>query len=174
MARELGSGPAVSSLWGRRDIMLKPLTYGIFALALAAGAGSAFGISSYAYVGGDGSLRIKGRTFRLHGLFIPPTAYTCQRFTTPFTCSSQVNIALDFKIGSKFVRCDTVAMNPDGTESAYCSVDGEDLGAYLLSEGWALALPWAPIEYVMFEHLARGRGVGVWANPNIGIYQYPR
>lgn len=154
--------------------MKKSLFVLILALTVVADVECASAISSYAYINEDGSLRIRGRTFRLHGLFIPPTAYTCQRFTTPLTCSSQVSIALDFKIGAKFVRCETVATNADGTESAYCSVDGEDLGAYLLSEGWALVLPWAPVEYMMFERLARGRGIGIWANPAIGIYQYPR
>lgn len=146
----------------------------ILVLTVLAGGSEASGVSSYAYVNADGSLRIKGRTFRLFGLFIPPTAYTCQRFYTPITCSSQVGIALDFKIGSNFVRCETVMMNEDRTESAYCSVAGEDLGAYLINEGWALALPDAPLDYVMYERLARGRGIGIWANPMTNIYQYPR
>lgn len=143
------------------------------AFGIAGAVGDAYGISSYAYVNDDGSIRIKGRTFRLFGLYIPPTAYTCQRFTTPVTCSSQVSIALEFKIGAHFVRCETVAINADGSESAYCSVEGQDLGAYLINEGWALALPEAPVDYVMFERLARGRGIGVWASPVTNIYRFP-
>lgn len=142
-------------------------------LALGLATGEASGVASYAYVNGDGSIRIKGRTFRLYGLFIPPSAYTCQRFWTPLSCSSQVSIALEFKIGSNFVRCDTVAVNADDTESAYCSVKGVDLGAYLITEGWALALPEAPVEYMMLERMARGRGMGIWANPMFGIYNFP-
>lgn len=143
------------------------------ALGMWAAAPDLDAISSYAYVNDDGSLRIKGRTYRLFGVYVPPTAYTCQRFTTPITCSSQARISLEFKIGANFVRCDTVVVNPDGSESAYCSVQGYDLGAYLLSEGWALALPEAPIDYMLFERLARGRGIGIWAGPWTGIYQFP-
>lgn len=153
--------------------MRKPIGCLIVALGLAAVAGDAFSISSYALVNSDGSMRIKGRTFRLYGLFVPPSAYTCQRFWTPISCSTQVSIALEFKIGSNFVRCDTVAVNADDTESAYCSVNGVDLGAYLIREGWALALPEAPLEYMMFERMARGRGVGVWASPVTNIYNFP-
>lgn len=145
----------------------------IVLLGITVVAVDAFGVSSYSYVNSDGSIRIKGRTFLLYGLFIPPSAYACQRFWTPTSCSSQVSIALEFKIGSNFVRCDTVAVNEDNSESAYCSVNGADLGAYLISEGWALALPEAPVEYVMLERLARGRGMGIWASPVTNIYNFP-
>ena len=46
--------------------------------------------------------------------------------------------------------------------SALCRVRGEDLSAYLLSRGWAVALPDAPFEYAVLEKIARERHVGVW------------
>lgn len=141
-------------------------------LLLSAPSGHAAAVSSYAYINFDGSLRIKGRTYRLYGLFIPPSVYVCQQFTLPPTCSSQVAIALDFKIGANFVRCDAVAHNEDGTQSAFCSVAGEDLGAYLIREGWAMVLPGAPPEYVMYERLAQARGFGIWVN-QWSIFRYP-
>lgn len=158
---------------GFRQSVGAALVVALCVLAGIGGVAHASGVSSYAFVNNDGSIRIKGRTFRLYGLYIPPSAYTCQRFYTPVTCSSQVSIALDFKIGSHFVRCEPVAINPDGTEAAFCNVEGEDLGAYLLQQGWALALPGAPIDYAMFERIARGRGIGVWVSPWYNIYNFP-
>jgi endonuclease YncB( thermonuclease family) len=42
---------------------------------------------------------------------------------------------------------------------------GEDLSAYLLEQGWAVALPDAPFEYQTLEKIARSRGFGVWGTP---------
>ena len=125
-------------------------------------AGPAFAqVSSYAFVNDDGSLRIKGRTYRLSGIHVPRTAQACRTFQRPLTCGSRAALALDFKIQG-FVRCETRDKNDDGTISAYCTADGDDLAAYLLGRGWALALPDAPFEYQALEKIARHRGLGVW------------
>lgn len=121
-------------------------------------------VSSYAFVNDDGSLRIKGRTYRLHGVYIPPTAQSCRTFERPVPCGSRAALALDFKIQG-FVRCEGRERNDDGTVSAYCTTDGEDLAAYLLERGWALARPDAPFEYQALEKIARHRGLGVWGFP---------
>ncbi len=118
-------------------------------------------VSSYAFVNDDGSLRIKGRTYRLDGIHIPATGQSCRTFERPVQCSSRAALALDFKIQG-FVRCETRERNDDGSLSAYCTADGDDLAAYLLERGWALALPDAPFEYQALERIARHRGLGVW------------
>ncbi len=121
-------------------------------------------VSSYAFVNDDGSLRIKGRTYRLHGVYIPPTGQSCRSFERPVQCGTRAALALDFKIQG-FVRCQPHDENDDGTISAYCTTDGEDLAAYLVERGWALALPDAPFEYQALEKIARHRGLGVWGFP---------
>jgi endonuclease YncB( thermonuclease family) len=125
----------------------------------------AHGVSSYALVQDDASMRIDGRTYRLHGIYVPPTDQSCREFERPMRCSTRAALALEFKIGVNFVRCEPRAKNDDGTISAYCTVNGEDLAAYLLERGWALALPDAPFEYQALEKIARSRGLGVWGFP---------
>jgi endonuclease YncB( thermonuclease family) len=132
-----------------------------------------FEISSYAFVNDDGSIRIKNRTFRLVGIYVPRTAYTCQRFTQPVNCASQTKIALEFKIGSKFVHCIGDGRNADGSYPAFCDVEGYDLGTYLIEQGFGIALPDAPFEYLMIERIARSRGMGVWAVPGQDLYRFP-
>lgn len=128
-------------------------------------AGASFAqVSSYAFVNDDGSLRIKGRTYRLHGIYVPPTGQSCRSFERPVECGTRAALALDFKIQG-FVRCEPRRRNEDDTISAYCTTDGEDLAAYLLERGWALALPEAPFEYQALEKIARHRGLGVWGLP---------
>ena len=59
-------------------------------------------------------------------------------------------------------------MHRDGSIAAFCTVnhsrfdDGDDLGAYLIGEGLALALPNAPFAYHAQEEIARANGRGVW------------
>jgi endonuclease YncB( thermonuclease family) len=119
-------------------------------------------VSSYAFVNDDASLRISGRTYRLYGIYVPATEEACQTFQRPVPCGSRAALALNFKIGANFVRCEPRQRNNDDTVSAYCTVNGDDLAAYLLERGWALALPDAPFEYQALEKIARQRGLGVW------------
>lgn len=134
---------------------------GAFFLAATAGAAD---ISSYAFVEPDGTMRVDGRTIHLYGIHIPETPETCRMNEHPVRCSSRAALALEFKI-SGFVHCEPIERYDDGTIAARCRADGEDLSAYLLRRGWALALPDAPFEYVALERIARQRNVGVWGIP---------
>jgi endonuclease YncB( thermonuclease family) len=135
--------------------------------ALWCGPSSATEISSYAGINADGSLRIKGKTIHLYGIHIPDTGKTCSRNKSPPVCGSRAVVALDFKIDG-FVRCEIVSRNQDGSLVGWCRVkashfnEGEDLSAYLLQKGWAVALPDASIEYQTLEKIARSRQFGVW------------
>jgi len=122
-------------------------------------------ISSYAFVNDDGTLRIRGRKIHLFGIYIPPTNTICRSFTRPVECAPRAALALDFKIGADFVRCDIKGKNADASLVAVCRANGEDLAAYLLQRGWAAALPKAPPEYAILERIARSRGLGVWGIP---------
>jgi endonuclease YncB( thermonuclease family) len=136
-------------------------------LAAVAPAPVAADIESYAIVQDDASLRIRGKTIRLFGVHLPSDATRCRTNIRPARCASRAALALDFKI-QRFVRCREVHENRDGSIDAFCSVnhsrfsDGEDLGAYLIGKGLALALPNAPFAYHAQEKIARANGRGVW------------
>lgn len=136
----------------------------IVLLALYACTSWAGDISSYAIVQDDGSLRVQGRTIRLYGIYIPPTDEACRFNVRPVQCGSRAALALEFRIQG-FVRCTPKGRDADGTLLALCRTEGEDLSAYLLERGWALALPDAPFEYQALERIARNRGLGVWGFP---------
>src|SRR5262249_45322380 len=120
-----------------------------------------------ALVQGDGSLLIGTRIVRLYGIYIPPTSRTCVTILRPTRCGGRAAAALEIKIQG-FVHCYKQGVYADRSISAVCFVrrtfysPGEDLAAYLLSHGWALALPGAPFEYVALERIAESRGFGVW------------
>jgi len=123
-----------------------------------------------ARVQGNGLLRIGTQAIRLFGIYIPPTGKNCEVILRPVRCGSRAAIALEFKIQG-FVHCSPVAANVDGSISAICYVrqtfrtKGDDLGAFLLMRGLALASPDAPFEYVAMERIARARRLGIWGFP---------
>jgi endonuclease YncB( thermonuclease family) len=132
------------------------------ALGLAPQPARAAEFTSYAIVREDGSLLIDGRVVRLYGIYIPDTGVTCRTFISPAECGTRAALALEFKTGTHFVTCQEVALLSDGSVSAVCWADEEDLAAYLIRQGWALARPGAPFEYAALERIAERQGVGVW------------
>jgi endonuclease YncB( thermonuclease family) len=139
----------------------------VFATLLAVGNSQAREFTSYARVNADGSLRVGSREVNLYGIYIPPTGQTCRTYFSPPVCGSRAALALEFRIQG-FVHCEQKQLNRDRSLTAVCHVDrtrfsdGEDLAAYLVSRGWALALPEAPFEYHALEKIARQQFVGVW------------
>ncbi|MEA3276338.1 MAG: nuclease-like protein [Pseudomonadota bacterium] len=124
----------------------------------------------HAIVHSDGSMLIKGRVVHLDGIYIPPTNRQCRDWIRPVRCDSRTVLALDFKVKG-FIRCFPQSENEDRSLNAVCYVDrtsfdpGEDLAAYLIERGWALALPNAPFEYHALEKIARTHELGVWGFP---------
>lgn len=131
-------------------------------------------ISSYAFINDDGTLRIKRKTIHLYGIHIPETGKHCNTNLSPPVCGSRAALALEFKIQG-FVRCEIIEENADGSLVGWCRVnasrlnEGEDLSAYLLEYGWAVALPDAPVEYQTLEKIAYRRGFGIWGFQIDGI-----
>ena len=64
-------------------------------------------LTSYAIVHDDGTMTVRKRRIRLHGIHIPRTPRSCRRFTVPTRCGSRAANALDFKIHG-FVEAGTI------------------------------------------------------------------
>ena len=150
----------------RLTIMLALLS----SLFLYAAAVVAEELHSYALVQDDGSLLIKGRIVHLDGIYLPPTGRQCLSEMRPVRCAERAVLALEFRIQG-FVHCFVQSVNEDDSRNATCYVDrghfdeGENLSAYLIRNGWAVALPDAPFEYQALEAIARKQGAGVWGFP---------
>ena len=115
----------------------------------------------------DASLRIRNTIVRLYGIYIPATGRSCAFFLRPVPCADRAALALETRIQG-FVHCSAVSRNLDGSVNAICFIRrkfytlGEDLAAYLLSRGFAFALPGAPFEYIVLERIAQTRQLGIW------------
>ena len=123
--------------------------------------------ASYAVVLADASLLIRGKVVHLYGVYIPDNRQFCRSNILPASCGNRAAVALDQKI-TKFVRCEPLVEYDDGSLGAQCWTNynkfstGEDLGAWLIEQGFALAGPDAPYEYHALERIALVNGRGVW------------
>jgi endonuclease YncB( thermonuclease family) len=141
----------------------------ILAAVLGQGAATAAAeIVSYAIVNDDATLRVRGKTIHLYGVHVVDTRQFCDRTFRPARCQTRAAVALASRIQG-FVRCDPQVEYRDRSIGAFCYVDGGsttaapiDLGAYLIREGWAVALPEAPFAYHTYQEIAKVRRRGVW------------
>ena len=146
----------------------------ILCFALACSTTASRELHSYALVQGDGSLSIEGKRVHLYGVRLAGAGRRCRSNISPSRCGSRAMLALDFRIQG-FVHCYPQTRNSDGSLNAICYVDrgrfdeGEDLAAYLLERGLALALPNAPFEYHALERIARHQNRGIWGFSVDGI-----
>ncbi len=146
--------------------MGKALVFAALLLALAPATAIA-DFRSYAVVQDDGSLLIQNKLVRLYGIYIPQNGQFCNVNPRPPFCGTRAAAALDFKIQG-FVTCQEMGTYSDGSISAVCWTrrssfnEGEDLSAYLITQGLALAGPDAPFEYRALERIAQNNNIGVW------------
>lgn len=128
-----------------------------------------------AIVRDDGTLSIGGTVVRLFGIYLPQLERSCRTSIRPPVCAPKAVLVLENKVRG-FVRCEIVRRGADGVLEGICGQRGrdsfaprEDLAAFLVQEGFALAAPEAPPEYRALERLAESRELGLWGNQFVNI-----
>ncbi len=89
-------------------------------------------------IDGD-SLEVAGERIRLHGIDAPESRQHCRLDGKPWQCGKDAANALADKIGRRPVRCEDLGRDRYKRIIARCTVAGEDMGAWMVSQGWALA-----------------------------------
>lgn len=115
-------------------------------------------------IDGD-TLEVHGQRIRLLGIDAPESRQTCMRGDKPWRCGKDAAFALADKIGHKPVACEAKG-KPDryGRAIAVCQLDGEDLNAWMVREGWAMAYRQYSRAYVEDEAAARESRRGIWSS----------
>lgn len=112
----------------------------------------------------DGTLWVSGRRVQLWGVVLAPSPPTCLPDERPASCGQRAVLALDRMLDGAFARCEIVCQPlPPAPISARCTARGQDLAAWLLINGWAVADDGAPGHYRSLEHAAIVQGRGVWS-----------
>ncbi|MGV3590817.1 MAG: thermonuclease family protein [Gammaproteobacteria bacterium] len=120
-------------------------------------------ISGTANVRDGDTLDMDGLRIRLFGVDAPEYAQSCTRPDgTSWACGTAALDALANRIGKRRIDCEQRDVDVYRRSVAVCRLDGEDLNAWLVAEGWAVAYREFSIDYVDEEEAARARRVNIW------------
>lgn len=108
-------------------------------------------------VDGD-TLNVGGQRIRLFGIDAPERSQACD----DEPCGRQATQALRRKIGSQAVSCQRRDVDRYDRIVAVCYAARDDLGEWLVRNGWAVAYTEYSTDYVDAERDARLSEIGIW------------
>ncbi len=122
-------------------------------------------ISGIASVIDGDTIEIHGQRIRLHAIDAIESRQRCYRPEGKvWNCGKDASFALADRIGRTPVFCNVRDIDRYGRLVAVCSQDGEDLNAWMVANGWAVAYRRYGRDYVKQEDRARRTGLGIWAS----------
>jgi endonuclease YncB( thermonuclease family) len=111
----------------------------------------------------DGNtLELAGVPVRLYGIDAPESSQMCVANGRRYQCGRQAMFELADRIGGQPVSCAQQGRDDAGVLVAVCTLGGEQLNAWMVREGWALADPVHPDAYRSEEAAARAERRGMW------------
>ena len=119
-------------------------------------------------VDGD-TLDIGGKRIRLHGIDAPESGQTCRTESLSYRCGRNATTALADKIGQRPLACHRKDTDRYGRIVAVCWIGAENLNAWLVFHGWAVAYRRFSTDYVLHEDAAKKARRGIWR----GEFQMP-
>ncbi len=144
----------------RPDLRLVPL---LATPALADVAGIA------SVIDGD-TIEVHGKLIRLHGIDAPESRQLCRLDGKPWQCGKDAANALADKIARRPVTCEDLGRDRYKRIIGRCAVAGEDLGAWMVSRGLALAYRRYSLDYADTEDDAQAARRGIWTSMDSGYY----
>ena len=112
-------------------------------------------------VDGD-TLDVAGVRIRLWGIDAPESRQVCSVAGQDYPCGGRATAHLRVLVGDRPVSCEPRATDRYGRTVALCRVDGRDLGAAMVRDGWAVAFVRYAMDYVPQEQEARSARRGLW------------
>jgi endonuclease YncB( thermonuclease family) len=115
-------------------------------------------------IDGD-TLEIHGQRIRLSGIDAPESDQLCRGDDSlQYRCGAKSANELDDHIASRPVSCQGVGNDQYGRVVAVCAIDGEDIGMWLVRNGFAFDWPrYSKGKYTAAQKEAERAGRGVWA-----------
>ena len=112
-------------------------------------------------IDGD-TIKIRGQSIRLFGIDALEDGQHCLVDGKRRRCAQKAALALADKIAGRNVICEKIDHDRYGRIVGICRVGGENLNAWLVAQGWALAYRRYSRLYVEAEQTAKRTERGVW------------
>lgn len=122
-------------------------------------------------IDGD-TLEVAGTRVRLYGVDAPEKDQTCRRSGREYACGQDALAALRTRVAGGPVACARRDTDRYGRTVAVCQQGGEDLNAWLVSRGLALAYREYGTDYVGQEDEARRAKRGLHAGTYVEPWRY--
>ncbi len=124
-------------------------------------------------IDGD-TIEVHAQRIRLHGLDARESRQRCRRDGKPWQCGKDAANALADKIDRRPVTCEDLGRDRYERIIGRCTVAGEDMGAWMVSEGLALAYRRYSLDYVDEEADAQAARRGLWAGEFMKPWEWRR
>lgn len=116
------------------------------------------------------TLSIGGRVIRLDAVDAPELRQACRRADgSPWPCGQMAAEALALRLRGEPVVCRVSGSDRYGRSLGRCWAGGEDINAWLVREGWAVAYTRYSWRYLPQQALAWWEGRGLWQ----GSFDHP-
>jgi endonuclease YncB( thermonuclease family) len=122
-------------------------------------------------IDGD-TIEIHGHRIRLFGVDAPESRQLCSLHGRKYRCGQKAAFALSDFLGQHTVSCKQKDTDRYGRAVAICSVDRQDVGAWMVSRGFALAFRRYSLIYVPAEEsAAAAKAVGRCSGLSMGSWR---
>lgn len=123
---------------------------------------AASGLDGPARVIDGDTLEINGERVRLYGVDAFERDQTCGAGASTWYCGLAGADALTRRLDGRTLACEPMDTDRYGRIVARCRTGGEDIGAWMVERGMALAYREYSLDYVEAEDRARAARLGVW------------
>lgn len=141
--------------------MLSGLVLAIALICFAAPAAGAERLVGMTINEDSAEMRAGGEPIRLVGVHFPAEQGLCRLEANG--CQKLAMTALEAWLDApENVECDVFHTTASGVNAVHCTAEGEDIGAWLVRRGLAMADRRSSRAYVRDEQAARQDGIGLW------------
>jgi endonuclease YncB( thermonuclease family) len=140
------------------------------AIALPSVGAAASDLAGHPSVIDGDTIDLHGTRIRFFGIDAPESRQLCKDENgKDYRCGQKAAFALADHIGPGTVSCDPRDIDRYGRTVAVCHLGSEDLNAWLVSQGWAVAYRHYSRDYVPQEEAAHAAKLGIW----VGSFMMP-
>lgn len=122
-------------------------------------------------IDGD-TIEIGEISYRLNGIDAPEVGQKCPKPSGTWNCGDQAIKELASLAEDRVVECVAHSQDGYGRTLATCYVDGRDIGAVMVSSGYAWAFVKYSHAYISEEAQAKSEHLGVWQGDAMPPWEY--